>query len=147
MPHTYQFYFINYNSDFTRIILTPWYDLSLPPKPKNLAPSISNHISSIQVLFDLQQGLGHSVEDLSRNATFAAEQLSLYINNRTGAYGSIPSSTVAMLPAQSFIDAAKLKELLDTLDESLKVHKGTPTEKQIAVQRALLNDPTVPDVE
>ena len=52
-----------------------------------------------------------------------------------------------MLPAQSFIDAARLKELLEKLDESLKVYKGTPTEKQIAVQRALLDDPTMPDVE
>ncbi|KAK7683788.1 hypothetical protein QCA50_013164 [Cerrena zonata] len=112
----------------------------------HVGENLQDH-TDVVVSFELKPGLGPSVEDLTRNATFAAEQLVLYLHNRTGALGSIPSSTVAMLPVQSFINPTRLKELIAKLDESLRVYQGTPTEKQITTQRALLDDPTVPDIE
>lgn len=64
-----------------------------------------------------------------------------------GAYASPPGTTVTMLPLQSFIDPITLASMLADLDVALEVYDGTPQETQIALQRSMLNDDTIPQIE
>ena len=52
-----------------------------------------------------------------------------------------------MLPLQAFIPPAKLASMLANLNSALTVYAGTPQATQIALQRAWLNDATIPQVE
>lgn len=52
-----------------------------------------------------------------------------------------------MLPLQSFIDPITLASMLADLDVALEVYDGTPQETQIALQRSMLNDDTIPQIE
>ncbi len=69
------------------------------------------------------------------------------MNESQGAYASVPGTTLAMIPLQSFISAATLESMLEELDAALGVYDGTPQETQIALQRGWLEDRTVPQVE
>ncbi|EIM87885.1 alcohol oxidase [Stereum hirsutum FP-91666 SS1] len=93
--------------------------------------------------FELKSGTGQTYEDLSRNTTFAALQEDLYTTNRSG----VPSTTLAFFALQDIVDAETLQQLLDSLDSYLGGFAGTAFEKQLAAQRDLFVDPSVPDFE
>ncbi|CAL1709880.1 unnamed protein product [Somion occarium] len=103
--------------------------------------------AGVLTTFEIKSGLGQSIEDLIRNATFFAEQEALYVKNRTGALASVPGSTIVMLPIQSIVSNQRLKTLTALLDKALLSFKGTPLEKQLNAQRDLFLDPDVPDIE
>jgi hypothetical protein len=87
------------------------------------------------------------LDQLYTNTTLAGNFWQDYVTKRTGPYASIPGPTVAFLPYQAFIAPAKWASLLKGLDKELLKYKGTPFEKQFAVQRKLLEDKTVAQVE
>ncbi|CAL1709878.1 unnamed protein product [Somion occarium] len=111
----------------------------------NVGENLQDHVG-VLVSYELKPVLGQSIEDLTRNLTFFAEQQALYNLNRTGAFGSVPA-TLAMVSLDAIIEPQRLVELKSSLDSALLAFKGTPMEKQYAIQRAMLEDPTIPDIE
>ncbi|PSR77916.1 hypothetical protein PHLCEN_2v7658 [Hermanssonia centrifuga] len=107
----------------------------------------NRHATSFELIPSLGTSGPLTQEDLARNATFAAQQWQTYVNESQGAYASVPGTTLAMIPLQSFISAATLESMLEELDAALGVYDGTPQETQIALQRGWLEDRTVPQVE
>lgn len=91
--------------------------------------------------------MGQSYDAILTNTTFAMEQWASYVDNRTGLYASVPGSTVVFLPYSAFIPADRLSQLKKALDQELKAFNGTPYEKQLAIQRQILEDESVPQVE
>jgi hypothetical protein len=101
----------------------------------------------LQGVWELNPDVGQSYDAILTNTTFAMEQWSSYMANRTGVYASVPGSTVAFLPYSAFIPVDRLSQLKEALDQELKAFKGTPYEKQLALQRQILEDDSVPQVE
>ena len=91
--------------------------------------------------------MGQSFDAILTNTTFAMEQWSSYIANRTGAYASVPGSTVAFLPYSAFIPPDRLSQLKEALDQELEAFKGTPYETQLALQRQIIDDESVAQLE
>ncbi|TDL16815.1 alcohol oxidase [Rickenella mellea] len=120
--------------------ITPRVDL--PGVGENLQDHFATSVS-----FQLKDGLGPEVGQLTVNSTFFAEQFQLYLTKREGPFASVPGTTLAMIPFQTFINATRLTSLKASLDKSLKAFKGTPFEEQFATQRNFIEDPSVPQIE
>ncbi|KAK7683859.1 hypothetical protein QCA50_013237 [Cerrena zonata] len=103
--------------------------------------------AGVPVTLEHSANLGQTLEDFTRNTTYAAEQQALYLKNRTGVLASVPGSTLAMLPIQAIVTPERLTELTALLDKAIAGFKGTALEKQYAEQRKLFLDPDVPDYE
>lgn len=108
--------------------------------------NLQDHVGVVGV-WELNPDVGQSYDAILTNTTFAMEQWTSYMANRTGIYASVPGSTVAFLPYSAFIPSDRLSQLKEALDQELKAFKGTPYEKQFALQRQIIEDESVPQVE
>ncbi|KDR82205.1 hypothetical protein GALMADRAFT_135568 [Galerina marginata CBS 339.88] len=108
--------------------------------------NLQDHVGVLGV-WELNPDVGQSFDAILTNTTFATEQWSSYLANRTGVFASVPGSTAAFLPYSSFITADRLSQLKAGLDKELEAFKGTTYETQLALQRQLLENDSVPQVE
>ncbi|KIM35567.1 GMC oxidoreductase [Hebeloma cylindrosporum] len=108
--------------------------------------NLQDHVGVLGV-WEINPAVGQSYDAILTNATFATEQWASYLANRTGVYASVPGSTVVFMPYSAFIPPARLTQLKADLDQELKAFKGTPYETQLALQRQILDDESVPQVE
>ncbi|TDL15528.1 alcohol oxidase [Rickenella mellea] len=120
--------------------ITPRVDLP------GVGENLQDHYAAFTT-FQLKDGLGPEVGQVFLNSTFFVEQFQLYLTKREGPFASVPSTTVSMIPFQTFINATKLAGLKASLDNSLKAFENTPLEKVITLQRSFIEDPTIPQIE
>jgi hypothetical protein len=64
-----------------------------------------------------------------------------------GIYASSHGSTMAFLTLANFTSLETAEQLKDGLDQELKKYENTALAPQLAVQRKLLDDETVPQIE
>ncbi|TDL16830.1 alcohol oxidase [Rickenella mellea] len=116
--------------------------VDLPAVGENL----QDHVGVLSC-FELKDGLGPSVGALNVDSEYTAQQWELYTEERKGALASVHGTTVAMIPFQKIIKADTWTTLKASLDKSLQQFRGTPYEKQIALQRSQLDDESIPQIE
>lgn len=90
----------------------------------------------------------HETTDDLNSETFAQQRLEQYRLSRTGMLSST-LSTLVFIPSSSFITPDKMRSMLSTLDEALKLPQiqNSPWKKWYDVQRAWLENDGIAQLE